>query len=116
MKQRFAPAARAAMIRPSISWCGFFCISSRSLNAPGSDSSALQQRYLRISPRGRNEAFFPIAEPGPPLPPRPLQLFQPFVGLQVPVGALHRPVAAEALVHVDPRQLGLVDVAEQQAG
>ncbi len=71
MKQRFAAAARAAMIKPSISWCGFFCISSRSLKAPGSDSSALQQRYLSMAPRGRNDAFLPIEKPAPPRPRRP---------------------------------------------
>ena len=66
-----APAASAAIAIPSISWCGFFCISSRSLNAPGSDSSALQHRYFDISPRGRNDAFFPIEKPAPPRPRRP---------------------------------------------
>src|SRR4029450_8739359 len=102
MKQRFAPAARAAMIRPSISWCGFFCINSRSLNAPGSDSSALQQRYLSMSPRGRNQAFFPIAQPPPP---RPLR-----------GGLSDRLVAAELSVGLDRSEPRLVDVAEQHAG
>ena len=71
MKHRLAPAARAAMITPSISWCGFFWISSRSLKAPGSDSSALQQRYLSMSPRGRKEAFLPIEKAAPPRPRSP---------------------------------------------
>ena len=53
---------------PSISVCGDFCISSRSLNVPGSDSSALQTRYLAISPLGRNDAFWPILKPAPPRP------------------------------------------------
>ena len=66
-----ASAARAAIAIPSISWCGLRCISSRSLKAPGSDSSALQQRYLAISPRGRKEAFLPIEKPAPPRPRRP---------------------------------------------
>ena len=56
---------------PSISWCGFLCISSRSLNVPGSDSSALQQRYFSMSPRGRNAAFLPIENPAPPRPRSP---------------------------------------------
>ncbi len=55
---------------PSMSWCGFFCISSRSLKVPGSDSSALQTRYLSIVPFGRNEAFLPISKPAPPRPRR----------------------------------------------
>ena len=56
---------------PSISMCGVFCISSRSLNVPGSDSSALQTRYLSISPLGRNEAFRPVGKPAPPRPRMP---------------------------------------------
>ena len=59
------------MIIPSTSMCGDFCISSRSLKVPGSDSSALQTRYLSIAPFGRNETFLPIAKPAPPRPRRP---------------------------------------------
>jgi hypothetical protein len=71
MKARFTPPAIAAIIIPSISRCGFFCISRRSLNVPGSDSSALQHRYLSIDPLGMNDAFLPIAKPAPPRPRRP---------------------------------------------
>jgi hypothetical protein len=53
---------------PSMSRCGFFCMSSRSLKVPGSDSSALQTRYLSIAPLGRKEALRPIAKPAPPRP------------------------------------------------
>ena len=53
---------------PSMSMCGHFCMSSRSLKVPGSDSSALQTRYLSIVPLGRNETFLPIAKPAPPRP------------------------------------------------
>ena len=60
MNERVAPAACAAITMPSSSMCGHFCISSRSLNVPGSDSSALHTRYLSIPPRGRNETFLPI--------------------------------------------------------
>jgi hypothetical protein len=56
---------------PSISMCGDFCISSRSLKVPGSDSSALHTRYFSIEPCGRNEAFLPIWKPAPPRPRRP---------------------------------------------
>ena len=38
---------------------------------PGSDSSALQQRYLSIVPLGMNDAFLPIEKPAPPRPRRP---------------------------------------------
>ena len=114
-KHLLAPAASAAIAIPSISWCGFFCISSRSLNAPGSDSSALQHRYLSISPRGRKEAFFPIEKPAPPRRRRPglLEHAEHLLGLHVPVGVLERAVAAEPPVGVDVGQPGLVDVAEQ---
>src|ERR1700745_3963454 len=66
MNERSAPAACAAITMPSISMCGVFCISSRSLNVPGSDSSALHTRYLSIVPFGRNETFLPLAHPAPP--------------------------------------------------
>src|SRR5438270_285680 len=60
MKERLISPAYAAMMIPSISMCGLFCISSRSLNVPGSDSSALQTRYLTMWVWGRNETFLPI--------------------------------------------------------
>ena len=59
------------MMIPSMSRCGFFCISSRSLNVPGSDSSALQTRYLSIDPLGMKDIFLPIAKPAPPRPRTP---------------------------------------------
>ncbi len=68
MNARPIAAAWAAMTIPSISMCGDFCISSRSLNVPGSDSSALHTRYFSIEPLGRNEIFVPIAKPAPPRP------------------------------------------------
>ena len=51
--------------------CGLFCMSSRSLNVPGSDSSALHTRYLSMSPWGRNQIFCPIRKPAPPRPRMP---------------------------------------------
>ena len=71
MNALLAPIACAAMQMPSISRCGFFCISSRSLNVPGSDSSALQTTYLSMSPLGMKDAFVPIAKPAPPRPRMP---------------------------------------------
>ena len=115
MKAQPAPAASAAIAIPSISWCGFFCISSRSLNAPGSDSSALQHRYFAISPRGRNEAFFPIEKPAPPRPRSPdsSSIAEQLLRLQLLQRPLQRAVAAEAPVGVDRGQPGLVDVPEE---
>ena len=59
------------MMMPSMSRCGFFCISSRSLKVPGSDSSALHTRYLSIVPLGMKDIFRPIAKPAPPRPRTP---------------------------------------------
>ena len=56
---------------PSSSMCGLFCMISRSLKVPGSDSSALQTRYLGMSPLGRKPAFWPIRKPAPPRPRMP---------------------------------------------
>jgi hypothetical protein len=71
MKLFVASTANAAMMIPSMSWWGFFCMSSRSLKVPGSDSSALQTTYFCIVPCGRNEAFMPMEKPAPPRPRRP---------------------------------------------
>ncbi len=71
MKPLLAPAAIEPMMQPSISRCGFFCISRRSLNVPGSDSSALQHRNLSIVPLGMKLAFLPMEKPAPPRPRRP---------------------------------------------
>ena len=54
--------------------CGLFCMSSRSLKVPGSDSSALQARYLAISPWGRNDTLRPVGKPAPPRPLMPESL------------------------------------------
>ena len=101
---------------PSISWCGFFWISSRSLKAPGSDSSALQQRYLSMSPRGRKEAFLPIEKPAPPRPRRPesSSSFRTSSGVICLKAFSIDSVAAELAVGVDRGEVGLVDLAEEQ--
>ena len=71
MNVRLIPAAHEAIRIPSISMCGLFCMISRSLNVPGSDSSALHTRYLSMSPWGRNETLRPIGKPAPPRPRMP---------------------------------------------
>ncbi len=117
MNARLAPAANAAMMMPSISRCGFFWISRRSLKVPGSDSSALQQRYLSIEPLGMKLAFLPIEKPAPPRPRRPefFELLQDRLLVHLGERLAQRLVAAEALVDVDPVQVRLVDAVEQQA-
>src|SRR5579871_3681587 len=63
--------ARAAIRQPSINRCGTRAITSRSLNAPGSDSSALTTRYFGFElPRSISDALRPIGKPAPPRPRR----------------------------------------------
>src|ERR1700709_1706232 len=101
------------MIMPSMSMCGLFCRSSRSLKVPGSDSSALQTRYLSIAPLGRNEIFLPIAKPAPPpAEGQDLELVQHLAGRHRQRLA-QRPVAAAARIDVEGVQAGLVDVLEE---
>ena len=100
---------------PSISMCGDFFMSSRSLKVPGSDSSALQTRYLSIVALGRNEAFLPIEKPAPPRPRRPESS-----SAVDELVARHRQrlgdhlVATAAAVDLERVEPGLVDVLEQQ--
>ena len=104
-------------MQPSIRRCGFFCIRSRSLNVPGSDSSALQHRYLSISPLGMKLAFFPIEKPGAAAAAEAglLELAQHRRGVHLEQRLAHRPVAAEPLVHGHRVEVGLVDVGEEHA-
>ena len=54
-----------------MSACGFRSMISRSLNVPGSDSSAFTQRYAGFLSLGRNEALRPVGKPAPPRPRMP---------------------------------------------
>ena len=66
-----APMAWAAIIIPSSTRCGSPSIIVRSMNAPGSPSSALQTTYLTGARRllARLSAhFWPVGKPAPPRP------------------------------------------------
>src|SRR5680860_426924 len=55
-----------------MSECGVHRINSRSLNVPGSDSSALQSRKWGLPEFiGMNDHFTPVGNPAPPRPRRP---------------------------------------------
>ena len=65
MKVFAAPVAHAAIRMPSSIWCEPRSIRIRSLNEPGSDSSALQTRYFGLSvPVGMNDHLRPVREAG----------------------------------------------------
>jgi len=54
---------------PSISWWGSISISGRSLQLPGSDSSALQITYFGFGESfGTKDHFIPVGKPAPPRP------------------------------------------------
>ena len=60
------------MSMPSMRECGSLSITARSMNAPGSPSSALQMRYF-WSPFALRAAFHlnQVGKPAPPRPARP---------------------------------------------
>src|SRR5579862_1977329 len=69
MKTSDDSMACAAMRQPSMSRCGTVAMTWRSLNAPGSDSSALTTRYFGFALfRSMSDALRPIGKPAPPRP------------------------------------------------
>ena len=77
-KPCFAPMARAAITMPSRTACGSLSMMLRSMNAPGSPSSALQTT-MGSTPRWmaacRHVAHLtPVGKPPPPRPRRPESL------------------------------------------
>src|SRR5208283_1136511 len=66
------PIAYAPIIIPSRTECGLPSITARSMNAPGSPSSALQMMYFSLPGDLRpNSHFNPVGKPAPPLPRKP---------------------------------------------
>ena len=65
------PMPCAVIRQPSSKRCGVMRSTSRSLNAPGSDSSALMTRYVGLPVSfARSDALRPIGKPAPPRPRR----------------------------------------------
>ena len=65
----FDPIAYAAMIIPSMRRCGSFSMITRSLNVPGSDSSALHRSHVGFGAFfGTKLHFIPVGNPAPPRP------------------------------------------------
>ena len=75
MNPFFAPMAREAITIPSSTAWGSPSNSARSMNAPGSPSSALQTRYFS-SPAAEwaISHFTPVGNPAPPRPRSPERL------------------------------------------
>ena len=91
-------------------------ITSRSLNAPGSDSSALTTRYFGFALlRSISDALRPIGKPAPPRPRRfaAWQLVDQVLGRHR-ARLLDARVAADRAVLVELRQVVLVGAREQR--
>ena len=68
-----APMQYPATVIPSMRSSGRSVRITRSLKVPGSLSSALQMTYLGAPSAARTSShFFPVGNPAPPIPRRPL--------------------------------------------
>ena len=66
------PVTSIPIIRPSITRCGCSAMIWRSLNVPGSDSSALQIAYFGVASWSATSCHLrPVGKPAPPMPRRP---------------------------------------------
>src|SRR5919201_1686021 len=95
MKTCRASIACAVMSEPSITRCGTRSMISRSLNAPGSDSSAFTVRYFGFGEsRGMKPAFLPVAKNAPPRPRR----LEASSSARIAAGSLDRPQRHQAVL------------------
>ena len=89
---------------PSITACGSPSMMARSMNAPGSPSSALQIRYF-LSPGARRQSshFSPVGKPAPPRPLSPEALISSITcsGVIGGNGAPRALIAADRAVGID---------------
>ena len=74
MKTSFEPIACAAIRQPSMNRCGTRLMISRSLNEPGSDSSALATTYVGLPAASGGWTRLSLRPIGKPAPPRPRRL------------------------------------------
>src|SRR5690349_2731719 len=107
-----APTASMPSSMPSSTRCGWVARISRSLNVPGSDSSALQITYVGVFSWAATRSHLrPVGKPAPPMPRRPLS----FRAAMMQAGFQDRPERGRSLVydargsHVAAAQAGALD-------
>ncbi len=97
-----APVSTPARIIPSITRCGRCVRMKRSLNVPGSLSSALQTMYFSGPGAWRTNCHFDsVGNPAPPSPRRP-EAFS-VSNVRSPIPRLHQPPAPPDTVHLRRR-------------
>ncbi len=104
-------------MHPSISRCGFFCISTRSLNVPGLGLVGVAAQELVHRALGDEAGLLAHGEAGAAAAPQPglLELGEHLLGGHVEQCFAQRLVAAQALVDLELVEVGLVDVLQQDA-
>ena len=111
-----ARIAKPATSAPSISLCGSWRMISRSLQLPGSDSSALMTRKLGrsgLGSLGMKPHLVPVGKPAPPRPRRPEAFITSMIlscpSVEQRLGVVPIPARARG---VEPPRLEAVEVGE----